>query len=69
MGGNSALHRTISSRNPASQLFRRLNSYSQHHPLYLALKEFGKLPKSEFILRFVDNLALRQAVEMQLNKV
>jgi hypothetical protein len=43
-------------------------SYSQHHPLYLALKEFGKLPKSEFILRFVDNLALRQAVEKQLNK-
>jgi TnpA family transposase len=52
----------------ASQLFRRLNSYSQQHPLYLALKEFGKIPKSEFLLRFVDNLALRQTVEKQLNK-
>jgi len=33
----------------ASQLFRRLNSYSKHHPLYQALKEFGKIPKSDFI--------------------
>ena len=52
----------------ASQLFRRLNAYAQHHPLYLALKEFGKIPKSEFLLRFVDDLVLRQAVEKQLNK-
>jgi hypothetical protein len=27
----------------ASQLFKRLNSYSRQHPLYQALKEFGKL--------------------------
>jgi len=52
----------------ASQLFRRLNSYSQQHPLYLALKEFGKIPKSEFLLRFVDDLVWRHAVEKQLNK-
>ena len=42
----------------ASQLFRRLNSYAKHHPLYQALKEFGKILKSEFILRFVDDLML-----------
>jgi hypothetical protein len=52
----------------ASQLFRRLNSYSKHHPLYQALKEFGKIPKSAYILRVVDELELRQAVEKQLNK-
>ena len=52
----------------ASQLFRRLNSYSRQHPLYQALKEFGKIPKSDFMLRFVDEVALRQAVEQQLNK-
>ncbi|WP_354335680.1 Tn3 family transposase, partial [Undibacterium sp. GrIS 1.2] len=28
----------------ASQLFKRLNSYSKQHPLYRALKEFGKIP-------------------------
>lgn len=30
----------------ASQPFRRLNSYSKQHPLYKALKEFGKIPKT-----------------------
>lgn len=60
---------TIKLKEPtASQLFRRLNSYSEQHPLYLALKEFGKIPKSAFILRFIDDLVLRQAVEKQLNK-
>jgi TnpA family transposase len=52
----------------ASQLFRRLNSYSRQHPLYQALKEFGKIPKSHFILHVVDDLTFRQAIEQQLNK-
>ena len=53
----------------ASQLFKRLNSYSRQHPLYQALKEFGKLPKSIFILKYVDDPMLRQSIEKQLNKV
>ena len=53
----------------ASQLFKRLNSYSKQHPLYQALKEFGKMPKSLFILKYVDNPAFRQSIEKQLNKV
>jgi TnpA family transposase len=52
----------------ASQLFKRLNSYSRQHPLYQALKEFGKIPKTDFLLRYTDILELRQAVEKQLNK-
>jgi TnpA family transposase len=52
----------------ASQLFKRLNSYSRQHPLYRALKEFGKIPKTLFILQYCDDLALRQAIEKQLNK-
>lgn len=52
----------------ASQLFKRLNSYSRQHPLYQALKEFGKIPKSDFLLRYIDIPELRQAVEKQLNK-
>jgi TnpA family transposase len=52
----------------ASQLFRRLNSYSRQHPLYQALKEFGKIPHADFLRRFVDEVELRQAVEQQLNK-
>jgi TnpA family transposase len=53
----------------ASQLFKRLNSYSRQHPLYGALKEFGKNPKTIFILKYVDDAAFRQAIEKQLNKV
>ena len=52
----------------ASQLFKRLNAYSRQHPLYHALKEFGKLPKSDFLLRSMDTLELRQAIEKQRNK-
>jgi len=47
---------------------QRLNSSSRQHPLYHALKEFGKIPKSDFLLRYTDILAVRQAVEKQLNK-
>lgn len=52
----------------ASQLFKRLNSYSKQHPLWQALKEWGKIPKSEFILTYIDVLDFRQSVEKQLNK-
>jgi len=53
----------------ASDIFRRLNSYSRQHPLYQALKAFGQITKSLFILGYIDNVELRQAVESQLNKV
>jgi TnpA family transposase len=53
----------------ASQLFKRLNSYSKQHPLYQALKEFGKIQKTLFILRYINDPAFRQAIEKQLNKV
>lgn len=55
--------------NTASDIFRRLNSYSRQHALYQTLKAFGQIIKSLFILRYVDDLALRQAIEKQLNKV
>ncbi len=51
----------------ASKIFKRLNSYSKS-PLYKALKEFGRIIKSLFILRYYDDLELRQAIEKQLNK-
>jgi TnpA family transposase len=45
----------------ASDLFRRLNSYSKQHALYQALKAFGQVPKSLFILQVIDDPVLRQA--------
>jgi TnpA family transposase len=53
----------------ASQLFRRLSSYSRQHPLYQALKEFGKIIKTLFLLKYIDDVELRQAIEKQLNKL
>jgi TnpA family transposase len=53
----------------ASQLFKRLNSYSKQHVLYRALKEFGKIIKTIFILKYIDDVAFRQAIEKQLNKI
>ena len=53
----------------ASEIFRRLNSYSQQRSLYRALKGFGKIIKSIFILRYIDEVELRQAIERQLNKI
>jgi len=53
----------------ASQLFKRLTSYSRENPFYRALKSFGQIFKSLFILKYLDNLDLRQDVEKQLNKI
>ena len=55
--------------NTASDIFRRLNSYSRQHALYQTMKAFGQIIKSLFILRYIDDLTLRQAIEKQLNKV
>jgi TnpA family transposase len=52
----------------ASQLFKRLSSYAKNHPLYQALKEFGRIIKSIFILTYLDDVELRQQIEKQLNK-
>lgn len=53
----------------ASQLFQRLNSYSGDHPLYSALKEFGRIIKSQFLLSYYDDVELRQQIQKQLNIV
>jgi len=53
----------------ASQLFKRLNSYSKDHPLYQALKEFGRIAKSLHILNYYDDLEFRQQIQKQLNRV
>ena len=34
----------------ATQLFKRLSSYSRQHPLYKALKEYGRVIKTLFLL-------------------
>ena len=61
---------TIKTRHTtASQLFKRLSSYAKDHPLYKALKEFGRIIKSQFILSYYEDVELRQQIQMQLSRV
>ncbi len=53
----------------ASQLFKRLNSYSKQHPVYQALKEFGRIPKSLFLLKYLDDVDVRQIVQKMMNTI
>ncbi len=53
----------------ASDIFRRLNSYAKQHTLYRALKAFSQIVKSLFILRYINDLDLRQAIEQQLSRI
>jgi len=52
----------------ASTILKRLGEYSNQHPLQDALKEFGKVIKSIFMLKYFDDVELRQTIEKQLNK-
>ena len=52
----------------ASTILKRMGEYSNQHPLQEALKEFGRVIKSIFMLKYFDDVALRQTIEKQLNK-
>ena len=52
----------------ASTILKRLNSYDKQHPLQKTIKEFGRIIKSTFILKYIDDVELRQTIEKQLNK-
>ena len=53
----------------AADIFRKLSSSSKDTELYRAIKEFGRLLKTHFLLHYVNDLDLRQRVEKQLNRV
>lgn len=53
----------------ASQLLKRLTSYSRKHKLYQALREFGRIIKTRFLLNYIDDVVFRQQIEKQLNKI
>jgi TnpA family transposase len=53
----------------ASLLFRILSSSTKANDLYSAIKEFGKLIKSQFILNYMDDESMRRSITKQLNRV
>jgi TnpA family transposase/uncharacterized FlaG/YvyC family protein len=52
----------------ASTILKRLSAYANQHPLQEALKEFGRVIKSIFVLKYIDDVTLRQTIEKQLSK-
>ncbi|MEW8287035.1 MAG: Tn3 family transposase [Candidatus Thiodiazotropha endolucinida] len=53
----------------ASQIFKRLNSKStKQNPLYDAIKAYGGITKTIYLLRYADDVEMRKAVHKQLNK-
>jgi TnpA family transposase len=52
-----------------SNILKRLSSYSKQNPLYKAIKEAGRVYKTIFLLKYYDEVLLRQNIEKQLNRV
>ena len=52
-----------------SNILKRLSSYSKQNPLYKAIKEIGRIYKTIFLLKYYDEVLLRQNIEKQLNKM
>jgi len=53
----------------ASQMFKILASSKKDNEIYKAMKEFGRLLKSKFILEYINDESLRKAIQKQLNRV
>lgn len=51
-----------------SDLFNRLNSYAHLHPVYQGLREFGRIIKTIFLLRYIGQVGVRQRIQRQLNR-
>lgn len=52
----------------SEKIFRRLNSYSKHNPLYVALVELGRVWKTSHLLRYMNDESYRSDIQVQLNK-
>lgn len=53
----------------AFQVLKRMNSYAKQNPLQKAFKEFGRIIRTAYILKYYDDLDLRQTVEKQLSHI
>jgi TnpA family transposase len=51
-----------------SDILRRLGSYSRKNKLYFALRELGRVVRTLFLLRYISEVELRQAIQAATNK-
>jgi len=46
----------------ASLILKRLSTFANQHPLQEVLKEFGRVIQSIFVLKYIDDVTLRQTM-------
>jgi len=52
----------------ASTILRRLGTYSRKNKLYFAFRELGKVVRTVFLLRYINEIELRQTIQSATNK-
>lgn len=52
----------------ASLMLRKLGAYPRQNGLAIALREFGRLERSIFLLQYMSNLQMRRRIHVGLNK-
>lgn len=52
----------------ASTILRRLGTYSRKNKLYFAFRELGKVVRTMFLLRYVDDVEIRKTIQAATNK-
>ncbi|MDF5375974.1 Tn3 family transposase [Vibrio parahaemolyticus] len=52
----------------ASTILRRLGTYSRKNKLYFAFRELGKVVRTLFLLRYIDEIELRKTIQSATNK-
>jgi len=52
----------------ASTILRRLETYSRKNKLYFAFRELGKVVRTVFLLRYINEIELRQTIQSATNK-
>lgn len=56
------------SLNKPSIILRRLGTYSRKNKLYWASRELGKVVRTMFLLRYIDDVEVRQTIHAAPNK-
>lgn len=52
----------------ASTILRRLGNYSRKNKLYFAFKELGRVIRTLFLLRYIDDVEVRKTIQAATNK-
>ncbi len=53
----------------STTLLRKLGNYSRKNKLYLALQELGRVLRTQFLLEYISDVALRETITEKTNKV